>query len=109
MLDSPGFHPTMAQLMDYSVRAIKDMHVSRIDFMLDMTINSLTFVFSNGVRAPPAKTYQVSLESGQQSYIAEPSLKYEIPKDQVRNVGALEFGSNEHGRLNLIRVWNRAN
>jgi len=57
--------------------------------MLDITLNSLTYVFSNGTRSPPALSYAVE-NSQSVTFSAEPSHKYELPVGVA--LGSLEFG-----------------
>jgi len=80
------------------------LNLNRIDFMLDVVINSLTFVFTNGMRSPPAESY--SIKNSSNTFNAEPSHKYELPSDVA--IGALEFGTNEYNRLNSIAIHDQA-
>lgn len=69
--------------------------------MLDVVINSLTFVFTNGMRSPPEQSYSVVTTSS--TYSAEPSLKYVLPSNEA--IGEIKFGTNDYDRLNSISLY----
>jgi len=83
------------------VRELSDLNLKRIDFMLDVVINSLTFVFTNGMRSPPAQSYTVTTSTS--SFSAEPCHKYELPSNVA--LAEIKFGSNDYDRLNTICLY----
>ena len=89
-----GFYPTAESLLAMTIGGLKQLHLNRIDYLLDGSINSLTFVFSNTQRSPPTGTYGAF----------EPDFKCLFPKAKI---ASLQFGSNQRGELNQVKLLRR--